>query len=560
MYKIPKLSNDTKKLPKEVEKGNVEYKRILLKIDKNKFKQLVSQMLWRLEEGEGIAYYFFGVDDDGTFYGLKSKQLKFSKKILDAMAKKCNATTKQVSKINHSSGLVAQYEVSVNDSTQDLSEIKVTFTGNTGSGKSTFISVLANGDLDNGSGVSRINMFNHKHEIHSGLTSSISVEVIGFNKKGLLNFVSYPNISLEDICKKSDKIVSLIDLPGYKKYTKTTLFGLSTYFPDYVCHVISIEENVDKIRNDIRMCIHLQKPLFFIFSKVDLVSEEIKSKQIKKLTQIIEEYSDRDVNFVEDESDFEYENFEKNIQLFLISCVDKTGIDLVFSYLSELENYNKGKDNSLKEFVINDIFVGHDVGLIVSGVQVNGTLKLNDKLLIGCFKNEFSLLENKFKNISTYDDDITSEERSELGKKDIEEHNGMIWQPCQIKSIHRKQVPFKVLKAGQSATIVVSTAKPHTINKNMIIIDKELRFNMSYKFKIKMNSKKDVDEIKKGCNITLHYRNIIELVSVVDKKVDILYFSLLKEPIYMRKDSTVILRQNNSKYIGVIIETENFYC
>lgn len=557
MDNILQLSINTK-LPKEIEKGNIEYKRVLNNVNKERFKQLVSQMLWRLEEGSGIAYYYLGIDDDGTYYGLNNKQLKFSKKILIAMAERCNAKVNELERIKHLSKFVIKYKITINDSTEDLDEIKIVFTGNTNSGKSTLISVLANGDLDNGYGVSRINMFNHKHEIHSGLTSSISVEVIGYTKKKeLLNYGSYPNITTEDICKKSKKIISLIDLPGYKKYTKTTLFGLSTYYPDFICYVISIEDNLNKIINDIQMYINLNKPLFIILSKVDLVNENIKNNKIKKLTDIIENITNRNINLIEDNNDLDYENFKKNIQLFLISCVDKTGIDFLFLYFSKLENYNNINNESFKEFVINDVFIGNDVGLIVSGIQTSGTLKLNDKLLIGCFKNEYLLLENKFKNILNYDDDITSEEKIELSKKDIEEHNKIIWQPCYIKSIHRKQVPFKLLKPGQSATIVISTQNHNLITKNMIIIDKELKFNISSKFKIKIIN--NINNIKKGSNLTLHYRNIVDVVSVINIKDDILDVSILKEPIYIRNNSYVILRQNSLKYIGYITETDNFY-
>lgn len=51
-------------------------------------------------------------------------------------------------------------------------------------GKSTLVGVLTQGELDNGRGRARLNLFRHLHEIQSGRTSSISHEILGFDAKG----------------------------------------------------------------------------------------------------------------------------------------------------------------------------------------------------------------------------------------------------------------------------------------------------------------------------------------------------------------------------------------
>ena len=56
--------------------------------------------------------------------------------------------------------------------------------GNVDSGKSTLLGVLTQGELDNGRGRARLNLFRHLHEIQTGRTSSISFEILGFNSKG----------------------------------------------------------------------------------------------------------------------------------------------------------------------------------------------------------------------------------------------------------------------------------------------------------------------------------------------------------------------------------------
>ena len=51
-------------------------------------------------------------------------------------------------------------------------------------GKSTMLGVLVKGNLDDGRGKARVNLFRHKHEIESGRTSSVGLEIMGFNAKG----------------------------------------------------------------------------------------------------------------------------------------------------------------------------------------------------------------------------------------------------------------------------------------------------------------------------------------------------------------------------------------
>lgn len=51
-------------------------------------------------------------------------------------------------------------------------------------GKSTMLGVLVKGNLDDGRGKARVNLFRHKHEIESGRTSSVGMEIMGFDTHG----------------------------------------------------------------------------------------------------------------------------------------------------------------------------------------------------------------------------------------------------------------------------------------------------------------------------------------------------------------------------------------
>jgi hypothetical protein len=47
------------------------------------------------------------------------------------------------------------------------------------SGKSTTLGVLTKGKLDDGRGRARVSLFRHKHELDSGRTSSVGMEIMG---------------------------------------------------------------------------------------------------------------------------------------------------------------------------------------------------------------------------------------------------------------------------------------------------------------------------------------------------------------------------------------------
>jgi hypothetical protein len=47
------------------------------------------------------------------------------------------------------------------------------------------LGVLTSGSLDDGRGLARVNLFKHKHEIDTGRTSSVGMEMMGFDNQGL---------------------------------------------------------------------------------------------------------------------------------------------------------------------------------------------------------------------------------------------------------------------------------------------------------------------------------------------------------------------------------------
>lgn len=63
-------------------------------------------------------------------------------------------------------------------------ELKIMLLGTAGGGKSTLLGVLLSEKMDDGKGSARIKILNHKHEVLTGVTSSLTYTVIGFDEKG----------------------------------------------------------------------------------------------------------------------------------------------------------------------------------------------------------------------------------------------------------------------------------------------------------------------------------------------------------------------------------------
>ena len=59
----------------------------------SRLEHLVTQMKWRLQEGEGEAIYEIGVGDNGMYVGLTGEELESSLKTLNVMASKLGAHT-----------------------------------------------------------------------------------------------------------------------------------------------------------------------------------------------------------------------------------------------------------------------------------------------------------------------------------------------------------------------------------------------------------------------------------------------------------------------------------
>lgn len=130
----------------------------------------------------------------------------------------------------------------------------IAIAGSVDSGKSSFIGVCVKNMLDNGKGLARSWVAKHQHEIDSGQTSDISIQILKLGNGHHLTFV---------------------DLCGHEKYLKTTVRGISSYFPDYCCLIVSPQRGVTDITKQHFKMLHSQNiPMFIIVTRADVATHQ----------------------------------------------------------------------------------------------------------------------------------------------------------------------------------------------------------------------------------------------------------------------------------------------
>ncbi|ODA76649.1 hypothetical protein RJ55_07920 [Drechmeria coniospora] len=193
-------------------------------------------------------------------------------------------------------------------------QLRVTLTGPTTSGKSSLLGTLSTGTLDNGRGKSRLSLLKHRHELVSGVTSSIAQELIGYKDRTILN-LSHRNIeSWIDIHSRADggRLVFVSDSGGHPRYRRTLLRGLMNWAPHWSIHCTAAEATeevpvrtgaVSSAKDDLRfltagpdsvtahleLSLKLQVPVAVIITKLDLASKIGLQKTLTKVLTTIKE-------------------------------------------------------------------------------------------------------------------------------------------------------------------------------------------------------------------------------------------------------------------------------
>uniref|UniRef100_A0A1A7ZXZ9 GTP binding protein 2 n=1 Tax=Nothobranchius furzeri TaxID=105023 RepID=A0A1A7ZXZ9_NOTFU len=387
-------------LPPEAEDGNIEYKLKLVNPTLYRFEHLATQLKWRLQEGRGEALYQIGVEDNGLLVGLTEADMKASLKTLKRMAEKVGADITLLRErevdydLDRTTRKIAEVLVRKVPDDQQFLDLRVAVLGNVDSGKSTLLGVLTQGELDNGRGRARLNLFRHLHEIQTGRTSSISFEILGFNSKG--EVVNYSESrTAEEICESSSKMITFIDLAGHHKYLKTTVFGLTSYCPDFAMLVVSANTGiVGTTREHLGLAMALKVPIFIVVSKVDLCSRGTVERTVRQLERVLKQPGCNKVPMVVSNPDDAVTAAQQFTQsscvtpIFTLSSVSGDSLDLLKVFLNILPPLSNSKEQEelmqqLTEFQVDEIYSVPDVGTVVGGTLYSGVCREGERLVVG---------------------------------------------------------------------------------------------------------------------------------------------------------------------------------
>ncbi|CAH1153596.1 unnamed protein product [Phaedon cochleariae] len=527
--------NNQLALPPEPQLGNVEYKLKIVNPTKQRFEHLVTQLKWRLREGNGEAIYEIGVEDSGILAGLTKRDMTASLQTLKQMAIKLGATTTILrERVLDNGRSVAEVLVRKIPDDQNNIEIRVAVLGNADAGKSTLLGVLTQGSLDNGRGRARLNMFRHLHEIQSGRTSSISHEILGFNSQGQpINYSYSELITAEEICDSSTKLVTFLDLAGHKKYIRTTIQGLSGYSPHHAMLVISSSAGaVGMAHEHLAIAIALNVPFFIVITKTDLVQP---TSTLQGLESFLKQVGSRRVPLVIKNLDDVItaganQLTENVVPIFCVSSVSGEGLELLLKFLHVLPpgislKEKERLEQESPEFHIDENFKAGDVGQILGGLLTKGVITEGTKMQIGPMK------DGAFQKVT-------------------------------IKSIHRNRVPCRMVRAGQSAAVCLDIYVPNLRN-GLVLLNVEEHAEGSLFFQANVSVLFHATAIHPGFQTTVHIGNIRQTAVVIGicssqcihtNERDSVLFKFKLHPEYITVGQRLLFREGSAKGIGEITQ------
>ncbi|XP_058811686.1 GTP-binding protein 2 [Topomyia yanbarensis] len=538
----PLIDFDLDILPPEPQLGNIEYKLKLINPSKQRFEHLVTQMKWRLREGNGEAIYEIGVSDSGQLHGLSETDMTCSLHTLNQMARKLDASTSVLRRKSLKVGRsVVEVLVRKIPDDQHNIEVRVAVLGGADAGKSTLLGVLTQGEYDNGRGRARLNMFRHMHEIQTGRTSCISHETLGFDQQGnVINYKYNEMMTAEEISDRSTKLVTFMDLAGHRRYIKTTVQALSGYSPHHALIVIAAGSNISNMTREHLAIVHaLDMPFSIVVTKLDLVPPDDVLFELKTLLTAV---GYRKVPYlISNEDDVlnanAHQSMEQIVPIFCISNVTGNGLDLLTKYLYVL---SPGISNSEKErleqepieFQIDEIFKVAEVGPVVGGLLSMGVLTENVQARIGPLQD------------------------------------GTFY-PVMVQTIHRNKAPCRVVRAGQSASLSFypSDDLPPLRSGMVILPDYEEVENVfgSYFFQARVSVLFHATRIYKGFQTTVHIGSIRQTAIIegimgigtdgisTNQSASVL-FRFVRHPEYVRPGMRILFREGTSKGIGKVTQ------
>mmetsp|Transcript_28384 Transcript_28384/g.37119 ORF Transcript_28384/g.37119 Transcript_28384/m.37119 type:complete len:574 (-) Transcript_28384:328-2049(-) len=392
-------------LCKEDDEGDTEYKLKLVEVSPERFLHLKTQLNFRLNEGNNHCTYQIGYHDGGFPEGLTQDDLFWSLHTLCELAIQNQAKVVDCHFMEGINGLVARVglmrvsqsrngSLDAADATERCVpplDVRVAVAGSAQVGKSTLIGVLTKGNLDNGRGLARMQVFQHNHEVETGTTSSISHQTMCLDNDG--NVMSEDSHGCEfdqkELFKQSSKVITFMDLPGAPKHLKTTVFGLTAQKPDFVLLCVTATNGLQRMtREHLGIALALKVPIWVVVTKTDRVPAKKTETTIQLLKKIFSSpavgkrpvvvTSKEDVNF-DDPS------FGAMAPIFPVSSVSGQGLSVLRQCVAGLRSsrtWDSARSEPL-ELHVEDYFQVCGVGTVYAGTLHQGSLHVGQEVFVG---------------------------------------------------------------------------------------------------------------------------------------------------------------------------------
>jgi GTPase len=509
-------------------------------------QQLGGLIQARIDEGHGEALFDLGKEDSGDSMAFTREQwdlglsrlkeaaasLKSDVRVLLTynVAGPEEAETKNAKdKACHGKLLIRQTP----ETPEEVIETRIAVVGNVDAGKSTMLGVLVKGNLDDGRGKARVNLFRHKHELESGRTSSVGMEIMGFDTRGDIVASTVPGRKLtwNEIGTRSAKVISFTDLAGHERYLRTTVFGLLSSSPNYCLLMVAANNGlIGMSKEHLGIALALNVPVMVVITKIDICPPQILEQTITQITRILKSPGARKIPiFIKNREDTVNTATQFVSQricpIFQVSNVTGECLDLVRTFLNILPHHGHYDAEAPFEFHVNDTFSVPFVGTVVSGVVKSGVIHAGDSVLIG---------------------------PDSLGQ----------FQTTNIRSIERKRIQVPFCKAGQSASFALKRIRRKEVRKGMVVLPKldSGPPKVYREFVAEVLILSHATTIRPKYQAMLHVGPVSQTCAIIDIDREFIRtgdratvaFRFVQRPEYLAVGDRILFREGRTKGLGIV--------
>ncbi|OTA32352.1 hypothetical protein BTJ68_07952 [Hortaea werneckii EXF-2000] len=539
------------------DKPKVRLKDLLLDDGESKddsIKQLSEFIVSRIDEGHGECLFDVGLEDNGDTQALTEAEWDAALARIHGVLKPMNANirpliTKNVpdsavdvgNELKKERGCVGKFLIRRQpEEVDNVIETRIAVVGNVDAGKSTLLGVLVKGGLDDGRGRMRVNLFRHKHEMESGRTSSVGMEIMGFDTKGEVVVSGVPGrkLSWEEIGKRSAKVISFTDLAGHERYLRTTVFGLLSSEPNYCLLMVAANNGlIGMSKEHLGIALALNVPVMVVITKIDICPPHILQQTLTQLQKILKSPGARKIPIfiknreecVNTASQFVSQRI---CPIFQVSNVTGESLDMVREFLNILPHHGKYDPDAPFEFHVSDTFSVPFVGTVVSGVVKSGVVHAGDTVLVG---------------------------PDSLGQ----------FTTTTVRSIERKRIPVPACSAGQSASFALRRVRRKDVRKGMVVLLAKSEANPNAPISQPKVYREFVAEvlilshattIRTKYQAMLHVGPISQTCAIID--IDRAYirtgdratvaFRFVQRPEFLAVGDRILFREGRTKGLGIV--------